>query len=153
MEKVGQITAVHGKLLEITFCRPEDCGHCHACEGGQKPTVICLEGEGRVGDFASVQLPGSTVFKASMLAYVLPIAGLFAGMLIGQAVWPGSPMAPAVCGAAGLSISLLAVWVTEKSRSSSSRWRPVLTKVYPRELYESKGADTHDHQSDQQDLQ
>lgn len=149
MEKVGEITAVHGSMLEVTFCRPKDCGHCHACEGGQKPTVVRVAGEGRVGDYASVQLPGSTVFKASLLAYALPIGGLFAGMLLGQMIRPDQPIAAAVGGAAGLGLSLLAVFSTEKIRASSARWKPVLTKVFPRELYEPKGDNSDDHQSDQ----
>ena len=149
MEKVGEITAVRGRQLEVTFCRPQDCGHCHACEGGQKATVIRLDGEGRVGDYASVRLPGSTVFKASMLAYVLPIAGLFAGMLIGRLAAPDQALASALCGVIGLAVCLLAVFLTEKARMRSEKWKPVLTQVFPRELYESKGDNSNDHESDE----
>ena len=149
MEKVGEITAVRGRQLEVTFCRPQDCGHCHACEGSQEPTVIRVEDEGRVGDYASVQLPGSTVFKASLLAYALPIGGLFAGMLAGRLIRPENALISALGGVIGLAASLLAVFLTEKGRAGSDRWRPVLTKVYPRELYESKGDETHDHGTDE----
>ena len=34
MEKVGEITGIRGGKLEVSFCRPKDCGHCHACDGG-----------------------------------------------------------------------------------------------------------------------
>ncbi len=149
MEKVGEITAVRGDQLEISFCRPQDCGHCHACEGGQQATVIRIEGQGRVGDYASVRLPGSTVFKASLLAYALPVGGLFVGMLIGRLLRPEQPMVSAVGGLAGLGISLLAVVLTEKARARSEKWQPVLTAVYPRELYQTKGEETHDHKSDE----
>ena len=151
VEKVGEITGVSGGMLEITFCRPQDCGHCHACEGGQTPTVIRVKGEGRVGDYAAVELPTGTVVKASLLAYALPIAGLLLGMLAGQAIGNGSVAASAIGGGACFGLCVLAVLLTEKRRRASSKWQPTLTKVFPRESYgsgEPKGEETNDHSAD-----
>mgnify|MGYP000889669680 CR=1 FL=1 len=79
MERTGTITAVSGDTLEVTFCRPGDCEKCHACIGGEKKHVLLVKGEGHVGDVAVVSLPEQTVVKASALAYLLPLAGLFIG--------------------------------------------------------------------------
>ena len=143
MEKVGEITGKQGELLEVTFCRPQDCGHCHACEGGAEPTVLRLRGEGQIGDYAVVSLPGSTVVKASLLAYVLPIAGLLGGMAIGSALGGEGGVWVAVGGAAGLGLTLGAVWLTERFRSRSARWQPTLTRVLPRSLYEKQEEETN----------
>lgn len=152
MEKVGEITGVVGDELEITFCRPEDCGHCHACDGGQKPTVIRVAGKGRVGDYAAVELPAGTVVKASLLAYALPIAGLMLGMLAGRALGGDGPVSVALGGAAGFGLSELAVMLTEKGRRASAKWQPTLRQVFPRENYEGadapKGETEHDHSPD-----
>ena len=86
MERTGTITAVSGDTLEVTFCRPGDCEKCHACIGGEKKHVLLVKGEGHVGDVAVVSLPEQTVVKASALAYLLPLAGLFIGMLLGALV-------------------------------------------------------------------
>ncbi len=138
MEKIGEITAVRGDLLEITFCRPADCGHCHACEGGQKETVITVKGIGRVGDYAAVELPANTVVKATFLAYFFPIVGLLGGAWLGDLLSGHNALWSAVSGI----ICLLATWaimaLTEKYRLKSAKWKPVLSKVFPRELYEEK---------------
>ena len=42
MERIGEITAMDGDVAEVTFCREKDCGQCHACEGGEKRTVLRL---------------------------------------------------------------------------------------------------------------
>ena len=36
MDRLGEVTKVDGKWLEITFCRPSDCDKCHACMGGSQ---------------------------------------------------------------------------------------------------------------------
>ena len=45
MERIGEVTAVRGEYLEITFCRPSDCEKCQACQGGQKVTKLHLKGK------------------------------------------------------------------------------------------------------------
>ena len=50
MERIGEVTRVDGKWLEITFCRPSDCDKCHACMGGNQTTTLRLQGKAKVGD-------------------------------------------------------------------------------------------------------
>ncbi len=138
MEKIGEITAADRGMLEVTFCRPEDCGHCHACEGGQKPTVLHLSSQGHscsVGDFAEVELPTGTVVKASLLAYALPVAGLMGGMALGSL--SGNAMA-AIGGAIGLCACLAVVFLTEKKRRNNPKWQPTLVRVIPRTWLSAK---------------
>lgn len=150
MVKVGEITGVSGDRLEVSFCRPEDCGHCHACDGGQKPTVIRVQGTGRVGDYAAVELPTGTVVKASILAYAIPLAGLLLGMVIGQAVGGGGAVGATIGGVIGFAACVLVVLLTEKARKNSPKWQPTLTKIFPRETYDQpKGENRDDHSSDE----
>ena len=71
MERLGEVTAVDGKWLEITFCRPADCEKCNACHGGPKTMSLRVKGEARVGDFAVVTLPESVVNGASFMVYLI----------------------------------------------------------------------------------
>ena len=115
MERTGTITAVSGDTLEVTFCRPGDCEKCHACIGGEKKHVLLVKGEGHVGDAAVVSLPEQTIVKASALAYLLPLAGLFIGMLLGALVAPQSETAgSAIGGVIGLADKpvLVDFWAT-----------------------------------------
>ena len=124
MERTGTITAVSGDTLEVTFCRPGDCEKCHACIGGEKKHVLLVKGEGHVGDVAVVSLPEQTVVKASALAYLLPLAGLFVGMLLGALIAPQSETAgSAIGGVIGLATA------TEKKRNQSGEYAPKLLRV------------------------
>lgn len=130
MERTGTITAVSGDMLEVTFCRPGDCEKCHACLGGDKKHVLLVKGEGHVGDIAVVSLPEQTLTKASALAYLVPVAGLFAGMVLGTLLAPqNTTVGSAVGGVIGLAIPLLVLTLTEKRRKQSGEYTPKLLRV------------------------
>ena len=50
MVRMGEITAVDGDYLEVTFCHQQDCGQCHACENGQKLSSIRFKSAYAEGD-------------------------------------------------------------------------------------------------------
>ena len=132
MERTGEVTAVKGEWLEVTFCRPADCEKCNACGIGQKQTSLMVRGKASLGDQAVVSMPASTVAQASLLAYVLPLIGLLAGLFAGAALFPQAENAAGLVGALiGLMIPLLFVALTEKRRRQSSRWQPTLVKIIP----------------------
>ncbi len=130
MERLGEVTKVDGKYLEITFCRPADCEKCHACMGGEKTATIRVEGIASVGDKAWVELPASTITQASLLAYAFPLAGLFVGMFAGEKLIPLENSLGGVIGAViGLAIPLGCLLLTEKKRRQNPKWTPKLVRV------------------------
>ncbi|MBQ4581540.1 MAG: SoxR reducing system RseC family protein [Clostridia bacterium] len=132
MERLGEVTKVDGKWLEITFCRPSDCDKCHACMGGPNTTTLRLQGKANVGDSVLVELPASTVTKASALAYGLPLAGLLAGMLLGDTFIPMENSLGALIGAVvGLALPLIYLLVSEKKRRSNPKWTPQIKRIIP----------------------
>lgn len=133
MEKVGEVTAVHGEYLEITFCRPADCGHCHACHGARDQMQITLKGEAQEGDLAVVDMASSTVMKASVIAYILPLCTLLLGVVAGSLLFPQQEaVAGVVGGLIGLAAALLFIAVTEKSRRGKEEWNPTLLRILPK---------------------
>ena len=132
MERTGEVTAVKGEWLEVTFCRPADCEKCNACGIGEKKASMMVRGKANLGDQAVVSMPASTVMKASLLAYVLPLVGLFIGLFAGMALFPQAENAAGLIGALiGLAIPLTFVVLTEKRRRQSDRWQPTLIEVLP----------------------
>lgn len=130
MERLGEVTAVDGKWLEITFCRPSDCEKCHACMGGNKTTTLKLEGKANIGDQALVSMPDSTIAQASLLAYIVPLTGLLIGMMAGDALLPLKNSLGAVIGAvAGLAVPLCWLLATEKKRRQNPKWTPQLVRI------------------------
>ena len=130
MERLGEVTKVEGKWLEITFCRPSDCDKCHACMGGSKTMTLRLQGTANVGDKALVEMPASTVTQASLIAYGIPLAGMLAGMFLGDALIPLEGSLGALIGAAvGLVIPLTVLFFTEKKRRQNPKWHPQLKRI------------------------
>ena len=132
MDRLGEVTRVDGKWLEITFCRPSDCDKCHACMGGNKTTTLRLEGKANVGDKALVSMPDSTITQASLIAYGIPLAGLLIGVFAGDAIGPAENSLGALIGAGiGLALPLIILMATERSRRKNPKWSPQLKRIIP----------------------
>ena len=132
MDRLGEVTKVDGKWLEITFCRPSDCDKCHACMGGPQTATLRLEGKANVGDSVLVELPASTVNIASLMAYGLPLAGMLGGMLLGDKFIPLEGSLGSLIGAVvGLAIPLAYLLVTEKNRRQNPKWTPQIKRIIP----------------------
>ena len=132
MERLGEVTKVDGKRLEITFCRPSDCDKCHACMGGPQTATLRLEGKANVGDSVLVELPASTVNIASLMAYGLPLAGMLGGMLLGDKFIPLEDSLGSLIGAVvGLAIPLVYLLMTEKNRRQNPKWTPQIKRIIP----------------------
>ncbi len=130
MQRIGEVTAIYGDMLEITFCRPSDCEKCHACHGGDKVMKILVPGKARLGDGAVVEMPTSTVVQASALAYGLPLAALLIGLAAGSSLFPqNADVAGVLCGVAGLGLAILIVRLTEARRRKNPRWKPQLVEI------------------------
>ena len=132
MERLGEVTKVDGKWLEITFCRPSDCDKCHACMGGPNTTVLRLEGKANLGDSVLVEMPASTITAASLMAYGMPLAGMLGGMLLGDALLPMEGSLGALTGAViGLALPLIYLLATEKKRRQNPKWTPQIKRIIP----------------------
>lgn len=130
MERIGEVTAVHGEWLEITFCRPSDCEKCQACHGGQKQTKLMVKGSAKVGDGAIVDMPANMVMRASATAYLIPLAGLMGGLFIGAALFPQAQDVAGLIGAViGLGAAMCIVKCTEKFRRNKPEWQPQLKEI------------------------
>ena len=134
MERNGEVTAVRGEMLEMTFCCPADCEKCNAGHGGGKQTTLTLKGQADLGDLAVVDMPVKTLMEASALACGLPLVGLLAGMFIGASLFSGSSdLGGAIGAAAGLAVSLIPLVLTERRRRADPRWQPRLVEIIPRQ--------------------
>ena len=133
MERIGEVTAIHGEYIQITFCRPADCEKCNACHGGKAKTTLTLKGKANLGDAAVVQMPVKTFMQASAMAYVMPLVALLAGMFIGAALFPAKQDIAGLAGAlVGLGVALAALKITEAARRKDPRWQPQLVEIIPK---------------------
>ena len=138
MRQPGEITRAQNGMLQITFCRPEACAACNACEGGKREHILWVRGEGRVGDIAVVEMPDRAVTKASALAYGVPLVLLLAGLILGHLISGGSNAGTAAGAAAGLLCGMLTLKLTEKRRTGREEWIPRIVEI----LEKNKGGET-----------
>ena len=129
MRQPGEITQVKNGMLQVTFCRPEACAACNACEGGKKEHSIWVRGEGRIGEIAIVDMPEKMVAKASFLAYGMPLITLLAGMILGSILAGGQDLGTALGALTGLAAGMLILKATEKNRRGREEWTPQVVDI------------------------
>lgn len=136
MTNKGKVTDVSGDLLTIVFERHEACGDCHNCMMGSancaKHTVK-LRGKAEKGDIVEVELDTSHVMAASAVAYLVPFAGLIAGLLIGWALSGHVPgvngeLFTALCALLGTAAAYFVMRVIDR-RLAKDRWEPRIVSV------------------------
>ncbi len=140
MTQPGEITQIRGNMMQVTFCRPEACAACNACEGGKKEHSVWIRAEGNVGDIAVVEMPDRVVAQASFLAYGMPLAALLIGMTAGNLLSGGSNGGTAAGAAAGLAAGMILLGLSEKKRRSQDKWSPKVIEIREKKLPEEKEA-------------
>ena len=114
--------------MSVCFQRPEACQSCGACAGHQHETLAWIPGDAPVGSRVEVEMPDQQVVKASLLAYVLPLllllAGLFAGMRLFQ-----SEIAGAALGIGLMALSYGLLRLAEKRMGKKRKWQPRIVAV------------------------
>jgi len=126
----------------IVADRKGGCGGCHTGGGGCRSCLAGAKMEtragnplgARAGDLVKVSIDSREVFKGALLLYLLPVAALFAGALIGNWLggvmhWP--PSAGAVGGAfIGLVAAVAEVIHLDRTRyAKNHRLQPTITAI------------------------
>jgi len=83
------IETKQNNMAVVRFQRSDACGHCNACftfgstEADIEIDNIC---NARVGDIVSIELHSGSMFKASAIAYGIPLIGLIVGAILGSRI-------------------------------------------------------------------
>lgn len=132
MLRIGKVIAYHNGMCTIEFTRLESCKTCGQCKHAQDNLTIEMNGDYAVGDYVSIYLPDNQFLKAASIAYLLPLFGLMLGLFLGSNLTGGQQDAITIlCGALGLALPLLGIWLREKLRKTRPSWEPYIKeKVY-----------------------
>ena len=117
-----QIVRVHRQRsdgrVDVILVRESACsGDCHKCSGcgAQKETMIVPAENpirAEVGDFVTLTSDTSTVMKAVVAVYLVPLVLFFAGFALGTALGWGGPLV----GGLGFVLGLVfAVWFDRRT--------------------------------------
>ncbi len=136
MVRIGEVVEKTGDVLSVVFERPEACTHCSGCDMKQHCTRIDIRGEAEVGDTIEVDMPEKNVLGATAIAYIVPLAALIAGLLLGVAlhgplsIAMNSNLFCALTGIAAFAVGLLVVWMIDKSLRGKQGWEPRVVTVH-----------------------
>lgn len=108
---MAEVTLGRARVRTQRGASCEQCGAQHACSclGGGREALLWVEDPlgVRVGDRVTIAVPEGTVLRASVLAYLLPVAALVVGALVGHRLASAWGVA-ADLGAAGLGLAGMA---------------------------------------------
>lgn len=129
MIRTGRVVNALDGQIEVCFNRPEACDHCGGCTGQKHKTLVTLQGDAPLGSMVDVEMPARQVFKASILAYVIPMVLLFAGLLAGMWLFK-SEMPAALMGLACMALSWGILHLTERKLQRKKNWQPRIVSVH-----------------------
>jgi sigma-E factor negative regulatory protein RseC len=125
----------------VEIQRRSACGGCQASTGCGTAVLAQIWSGGRVrvraiaelplqpGDEVIVGLADGVLLRGALLAYLLPLALLFAGALLGQIAFAFAGEEPVVLsGALGLGLGFLAVRVLSRRFRDDARYQPVVLR-------------------------
>lgn len=141
IEERAVVVAVGDGHAWLEIQRRSACGSCNASEGcgtaalakvwdGRRSRVrVICRWPLRVGDEVLVGLADGALLRGALLAYLLPLALLLAGALLGEAVFAGAGEEPVVfLGAVGFALGLMGVRILSRHWQQDARYQPVVLR-------------------------
>ncbi len=131
MIRTGKVIQAEGNNLEVCFSRMETCESCGMCGSGREDALVKIRGNAHEGDMVDVEMPDAKVLKASAMTYLVPLAGLIAGLVLGTEIFPADEIKTVVVGLAGLALGLGAIKLLDRRMGRLEKWQPHVVAVYP----------------------
>lgn len=114
-------------VVQVSLMRQMECGlHCDgACEGcGQRPTqeILALASDpigSKAGDIVEVEPASGHNIGASVMVFLLPVVGLGAGYVVGQALFHLGEVAALATAALGLALGFVPAMLANRAMMRS----------------------------------
>lgn len=89
MVEKGHIVDIKDGIAKIELIRNNMCGKCHMCEIGSNNRMIIeteADNNDKIGDTVSLEMKETSMLKASLIMYGIPLLFFFAGVLLGYII-------------------------------------------------------------------
>lgn len=139
IEETATVVRVEGRDAWVSVQTRSACGHCGASSHcgtamvaqlfGEKENLLQLPDTLGVapGDQVVIGVSNALLLKASMLAYIAPLLGFIAAVVLGQGIGMGEE-ASGLFGLAGLGLGLWLVNCVTGGRAARKNYCPVMLK-------------------------
>lgn len=89
MIEKGQIVDIKDGKAKVELIRNDMCGKCHACDTGRNNRMLIdvdvISGV-EIGDKVSLEIKETSILKATMIMYGIPLLFFFIGVFVGYAI-------------------------------------------------------------------
>ncbi|WP_051412165.1 SoxR reducing system RseC family protein [Halonatronum saccharophilum] len=128
MKQVAEVTALldGGEKAEVLIRKHSACGDCGGCEGiKDRDMIVDNPLRAKVGNQVYLELAEKNILTAAVLIYLLPIVGLIAGYLIGEALGVDSEGLKAFMGFVLFFLSFLIARLYGRSREEDYEFQMI----------------------------
>jgi len=133
MDRAGIIVSQMGEYSKVKLVRHTACGSCGACQLGDEQKDILLVAKNTVnaknGDLVEVSMATNSVLSAAFIMYVIPLVGLFVGLLTGQVFFAGNDVLTALMGLAVMALAFLIIKLNDKRFLKNEKYTAQVLKV------------------------
>ncbi len=136
----GEVVGVGPGSVDVRVRRTDACANCSHCSKVDKDGMVITDVGNDIGaqegDQVEVEIPAGTDLRAGMYAYILPVAALLVGYLIGYTVgrlagWDAD-LTGAALGIIGVAGGMLGMRSRARKVLSSDRFRPKVRAIMVR---------------------
>jgi sigma-E factor negative regulatory protein RseC len=143
IEENAVVISSEAGIVEVEIRRRSSCNACSARSGcgvslldrvlGRRPQRLVAPNKLGVGpgDEVVIGMPEGALLKAAVAAYMIPLAGLLGGAIIGDLMLgaeAASETLPLLTGLAGLVLGFLVTRLCSRRLATDPRWRAVLLR-------------------------
>ena len=118
MDRAGIVVSEMGEYSKVKLVRHTACGNCGACHLGDEQKDIMMIAKNAVhakkGDLVEVSMATNSVLSAAFIMYVIPLAGLFIGLLLGQMLFAGKDIMTAFLGLIFMGLTFVIIKLNDK---------------------------------------
>lgn len=133
MDRTGIVVDQMGEFSKVKLLRHTACGNCGACQLGDDQKDIMLvarnSAKANVGDMVEVSMATGGVLSAAFIMYVIPLVGLFAGLMLGQLLFSGNDGLVALMGVLLMATSFFIIKLNDKKFLKNEKYTAQILNI------------------------
>ncbi|MCA0386669.1 MAG: SoxR reducing system RseC family protein [Firmicutes bacterium] len=133
MDRAGIVVSQMGDYSKVKLVRHTACGNCGACQLGDEQKDIMLiaknVAKAKAGDLVEVTMATNSVLSAAFIMYMIPLAGLFIGLLLGNALFPGKDVYTALLGVVFMGMMFVIIKLNDKRFLKNEKYTAQILRV------------------------
>ena len=133
MDRTGIVVDQMGEFSKVKLLRHTACGNCGACQLGDDQKDIMLvarnSAKANVGDMVEVSMATGGVLSAAFIMYVIPLFGLFLGLMLGPVLFAGNDGLIALMGVLLMAVAFFIIKLNDKKFLKNEKYTAQIQNI------------------------